>query len=425
MKTVIQFEHVSKQYRLGVTRTSLLNTLSKTLRKVLRPDSQKSQVKDVLWALRDVSFELSRGESLAFVGRNGAGKSTMLKLLASITRPTAGRIETSGRLSALIELGAGFHGDLTGRENIYLNGTILGLSRSQIRRRFDEIVAFSELERFIETPVKRYSSGMLVRLGFAVASCIDPEILLVDEVLAVGDASFRQKCLQRIQSLLDQGTSIIFVSHNLYMVQAVCPKALYIEDGRVKHQGPTPEVIDMYERDLHEDRAKEFARAHSNRTEHITDVEITEVEILDENGLGQSEFSSEQTAEFRVHYNARLSAGSVNAVVHIKRTDGLICSMMRTSLDQVNLSLKPEKGTFSVIIQPLQLTGGMYYVDVQITNAKDSILLATQSSKWFYVSGLALSHEEGNGVFEPNRKWVNHQNPLLRYGVDVRDGRLL
>ena len=164
-----------------------------------------------------MSFELSEGESLALVGANGAGKTTILKLLANITKPTLGSIDIDGQLSALIELGAGFHPDLTGRENIFLNGSILGLNRKQIASQLDEIIAFSELEKFIDTPVKRYSSGMVVRLGFAVASCINPEILLVDEVLAVGDASFQQKCLERIRSLIRCGTSIIFVSHNFYL----------------------------------------------------------------------------------------------------------------------------------------------------------------------------------------------------------------
>ncbi len=329
----------------------------------------------------------------------------MLKLLANITRPTSGRIEVKGRVSALIELGSGFHPDLTGAENIYLNGTILGLSRQEIKRRFDEIVAFSELERFIGTPVKRYSSGMLVRLGFAVASCINPEILLVDEVLAVGDASFRQKCLQRIQTLLEDGTSIIFVSHNLYMAQAVCPIALYVEQGRIKHQGRISEVIDMYERDLHEERARKAETLLQRSGDILTDVEITRIEILDEQGNEPEEFTSDQAVEIRVYYNAPASASVAHAVVYIIRTDGLICSMMRTSLDKAQLSLQGS-AYFSLFLEPLQLAGGTYFLDIEITNSSDAIVLSKKSSRWFYVSGLALSHEEGNGVFEPMRRWV-------------------
>ncbi len=203
MQPVIRFSNVSKRYTLGLTRMSLPSTISRWLKQMTRPADQSIASK-YHWALKDVSFDLMKGQSLALIGPNGAGKSTILKLLARITNPTSGDVEVQGTLSALIELGAGFHPDLTGRENIYLNGTILGLTSREIQKRFDEIVDFSELEPFIDTPVKRYSSGMTVRLGFAVASCIEPDILLVDEVLAVGDASFRLKCVARIQSLLKQ-----------------------------------------------------------------------------------------------------------------------------------------------------------------------------------------------------------------------------
>jgi len=213
-QTVIQFQHVSKRYNLGMTRTSLPTAVYQWGKSLLQPSKNgERRQKQYLWAIKDVSFDLQRGESLALIGPNGAGKTTILKLLAGITTPTSGNININGKLSALIELGAGFHPDLSGRENIFLNGAILGLTRAEIQRKFDEIVAFSELEKFIDTPVKRYSSGMAVRLGFAVAASIDPDILLVDEVLAVGDAAFRQKCMDRIRTMLNQGTSIIFVSH--------------------------------------------------------------------------------------------------------------------------------------------------------------------------------------------------------------------
>jgi lipopolysaccharide transport system ATP-binding protein len=188
MNSAVCFENISKRYNLGLTRTSLPTVFSHWLKTKVTRKALPTQNK-VLWALRDVNFELNQGQSLALVGSNGAGKTTILKLLANITKPSSGRLTINGKLSALIELGAGFHPDLTGRENIFLNGTILGLSRKEIERRFDDIVDFSELERFIDTPVKRYSSGMVVRLGFSVASCIEPELLLVDEVLAVGDSS--------------------------------------------------------------------------------------------------------------------------------------------------------------------------------------------------------------------------------------------
>lgn len=422
-KTTIRFEQVSKQYRLGLNRTSLLKAFSNTVRRVYRAGAQESAGREVLWALHDVSFELPQGESLALIGRNGAGKSTTLKLLANITRPTSGQIDVRGRLSALIELGSGFHPDLTGRENIYLNGTILGLSRSELRDRFDEIVAFSELERFIETPVKRYSSGMLVRLGFAVASCIEPNILLVDEVLAVGDASFRQKCLKRIQALLNDGTSIIFVSHNLFMVQAVCASALYLEHGEVKHRGQTTDVIDAYERDLHEEQAREFESSRSEQSESVTEAQITGVEVLDTNGLKPDEFCSDQPVEIRVHYKAYRSSGKANASVRVIRSDGLTSCIMRTRFDDVSLALQNGDGIISVILEPLQLVGGTYHVQAHLLDELNTTILTTGWSNWFYVSGSALSHEEQRGVFEPRRKWKHHQLSPHAARVDKTEGQ--
>jgi lipopolysaccharide transport system ATP-binding protein len=410
LKTVVHFNHVSKLYRLGLTRTSVLRTLTNSLKKVINHRNRENDENLELWALRDVSFELSQGESLGLIGKNGAGKSTILKLLAKITQPTSGDIDIKGKLSALIELGSGFHPDLTGRDNIYLNGTILGLSKNDIKRHFDEIVDFSELERFIDTPVKRYSSGMTVRLGFAVAACIKPDILLVDEVLAVGDASFRQKCMNRIHSLINDGTTIIFVSHNLYMVQAVCPSALYIVDGRVKFQGKTLEAIDAYERDFHEERARKYEISKQNHEDPMTDVQINKVEILDANSFDTpAEFHSEQTVEVRIHYSAFGSNRSANAVVRLVRTDGVTCCMVRTSIDKILLNLHQGEGFISVTLDPLQVTGGTYYVDARITNTSDTVVLSTAWSDWFYVSGSALSHEEQSGVFEPRRRWEHHK----------------
>lgn len=408
MTTVVRFEGVSKQYHLGVSQTSLLKGISKLFMQVVKPRATSPADQQILWALRNIDFELAKGESLALIGKNGAGKSTLLKLLANITRPTSGQIEVYGRLSALIELGSGFHPDLTGRENVYLNGAVLGLSRQQIQRRFDEIVAFSEIEQFIDTPVKRYSSGMMVRLGFAVASCIEPDILVVDEVLAVGDASFQQKCLKRIQSLCESGTSIIFVSHNINMVEAVCTSALYIKQGQIQYHGKTAEAIDAYERALHEERAQQYAEdVQSGQNNTLLDIEINQVEVLPVNGRSGSEFSSDRPVEIRVHYEAHRPIEKADAVMRIVRSDGLTCCMMRTAVDQTTLSLKQGKGVFSVIMEPLQLIGGAYFVNAYISTEKDLVLLATGRSKWFYVAGSTLSYEEQSGVFEPRRRWVD------------------
>lgn len=408
MTTVVQFHSVSKKYRLGMTRTSLPSTIYNLGRSVLqRSKNDPAENKD-LWALKDVSFSLGRGESLALVGPNGAGKTTILKLLANITTPTSGEIKVNGQLSALIELGAGFHPDLSGRENIFLNGTILGIKRLEIQRRFDQIVAFSELEKFIDTPLKRYSSGMSVRLGFAVASSINPDVLLVDEVLAVGDASFRQKCMNRIQSLLGQGTSIVFVSHNLWLVQAVCEKALYIEAGQVQHYGLTGEVLELYDRALNEQRAVALKKEEKHQLDSLGEIEIVGIEIAALGKDSVEEIRNDDRVQIRIRYVAYKKFDNVNLVVRILRSDGLTCCAMRTSLDHYDLSIKQGNGVVSITLDPIQLYGGSYYVQVVIRDAFDANSIATHSSDWFYVKGSRLTHQDMNGVFEPNRSW-DHQ----------------
>jgi lipopolysaccharide transport system ATP-binding protein len=371
-----------------------------------------------LWALRDVSFELEKGQSLAIIGPNGAGKSTILKILARITRPTSGKTEINGQLSALIELGAGFHPDLTGRENIFLNGTILGLSHQEITRRFDEIVDFSELERFIDTPVKRYSSGMTVRLGFAVASCIEPEILLVDEVLAVGDTSFQQKCLRRIRSLIDQGTSIIFISHNLYIVQAACNTAIYLKNGMVKQYGPVKNVIGYYEQDLHQERALKFEGLHdiSQKDGEEDSLEITQVELLRVDESLTSEFPSDKPVQIRISYNAYRTLGRVQVSVFIVRSDGLVCCMMRTKLDNFDVCVESGQGVVSLYLEPLQLVGGTYFAEAWFLDESDSMAIISKAgrSDWFTVKDLALSSEDTSGVFKPSTRWSHDQDSYAK-----------
>ncbi|HOF61737.1 MAG TPA: ABC transporter ATP-binding protein [Candidatus Latescibacteria bacterium] len=210
-----------------------------------RPIIQGDTLEEV-WALKDVSFEVKRGEALGIIGRNGAGKSTLLKILSRITEPTTGRVTIKGRVSSLLEVGTGFHPELTGRENIFLNGTILGMTRAEIKRKFDEIVAFAEIEKFLDTPVKRYSSGMYVRLAFAVAAHLEPEILIVDEVLAVGDAQFQKKCLGKMSDVASEGRTVLFVSHNMGAVSELCTRAMQLNSGTVANEGAPNEVIGAY-----------------------------------------------------------------------------------------------------------------------------------------------------------------------------------
>jgi lipopolysaccharide transport system ATP-binding protein len=250
----IQAEGLGKSYRLGLNAAygSLREAVSEVGRRTagrLVGRGEKPEI-DVLWALRDVSFKVERGEAIGLIGHNGAGKSTMLKLLSRIAEPTTGWAEVTGRVGSLLEVGTGFHPELTGRENVFLNGAILGMRRSEIRKRFDEIVEFANMERFLDTPVKRYSSGMQVRLAFAVAAHLEPEILLVDEVLAVGDAAFQRKSLTKMAEVARAGSTVIFVSHNLATIQALCQRAILLERGTVVTDAPVEEAVTGYLRAL-------------------------------------------------------------------------------------------------------------------------------------------------------------------------------
>ncbi len=231
MRPIVQIRNLSKRYWLG---------------EVAHGSRQRSGRDAIIWALRDVSFDVLPGEVVGIVGRNGAGKSTLLKILSRIVRPTSGEVDIYGRLGSLLEIGTGFHPDLTGRENVYLNGAIIGMSRREIRRKFDEIVAFSEVEEFLDTPVKHYSSGMQVRLAFSVAAHFEPEILLLDEVLAVGDVAFQQKCYQKMQDVIREGRTIFFVSHDASSILRVCGRAVFIESGQLKDDGPAARVVKRY-----------------------------------------------------------------------------------------------------------------------------------------------------------------------------------
>jgi lipopolysaccharide transport system ATP-binding protein len=250
--TVIRVEHLAKRYRLGVREKqpqgfgqaiqSMVGSPFKYLRSALR----EPEPDEVYWALKDVSFEIQQGDVVGIIGRNGAGKSTLLKILSRITEPTSGFAEIRGRVGSLLEVGTGFHPDLTGRENTYLNGTILGMTKREIDRRFDEIVAFAEIEKFIDTPVKFYSSGMYTRLAFAVAAHLQPEILIVDEVLAVGDASFQKKCLGKMESVANEGRTVLFVSHNMAAVRALCSRAILLKQGYVSVDSDAEEAMSEY-----------------------------------------------------------------------------------------------------------------------------------------------------------------------------------
>src|SRR5436309_2302339 len=251
----IRAENLSKRYEIGAAKRrhdTLRDQLADGLKALFRNNGQPRQRKESIWALKDVSFEIKHGEVVGFIGRNGAGKSTLLKILSRITEPTAGHAEVRGRVGSLLEVGTGFHGELTGRENIYLNGAILGMKNAEIDRNFDAIVAFAEIDKFLDTPVKHYSSGMYVRLAFAVAAHLEPEILIVDEVLAVGDAAFQKKCLGKMGEVARQGRTILFVSHNIAAVETLCRTGLLLEHGRLTACGPVGPVLRQYMQGLQE-----------------------------------------------------------------------------------------------------------------------------------------------------------------------------
>lgn len=310
----IRVNQLSKRYRLGEIQGPAYDTLRDQIgewcgaawRKLLwRRGHQTSAARldNSFWALSDVSFDVQPGEVVAVVGRNGAGKSTFLKILSRITEPTSGRVELRGRVGSLLEVGTGFHPELTGRENIFLNGAILGMKRSEIKRKFDDIVAFAEIDRFLDTPVKRYSSGMYVRLAFAVASHLEPEILIVDEVLAVGDAQFQKKCLGRMNEVRREGRTVLFVSHNMTAVRSLCTRAVLLEKGEVALDGSTAEIVDRY---LQAGQVIESARDIPEDVERISNgqARIRRVEISDLSGRGVSQLYYAQP--FRVTFECDL-----------------------------------------------------------------------------------------------------------------------
>jgi lipopolysaccharide transport system ATP-binding protein len=246
-KAIVRVEDVSKEYRIGARREAY-STLRETMTNAVRAPFKRNGLPgtETIWALKNVSFEVAPGKIVGIIGRNGAGKSTLLKILSRITEPTSGRAELFGRVGSLLEVGTGFHPELTGRENIYLNGAVLGMRRTEITARFDEIVDFSEIGKFLDTPVKHYSTGMYTRLAFAVAAHLEPDVLLVDEVLAVGDAEFQAKCLGKMGAVASEGRTVLFVSHNIVAVQSLCNEVIWIHDGKIREEGETDAVVKKY-----------------------------------------------------------------------------------------------------------------------------------------------------------------------------------
>lgn len=298
----LRMEHVFKKFRKGETYNSLRDLLPAVTGKMFRGDELDSKDQREFWALQDISFEAKHGDALGIIGHNGAGKSTALKILSRIMKPTKGSMIVNGRLSALIEVAAGFHPDLTGMENIFLHGTILGMSKREIQSKLDQIIAFSGIEEFINTPVKRYSSGMYARLGFSIAAHVDPEVMIVDEVLSVGDFIFQQRCIERIQSVIKGGTTVLFVSHNLKAVTEICPRTVLLEHGKVVAIDQTDVV------------ARRYLGALPESQEENRAVYISKIRIRDRAGE-QSTFESGQDAWVDVEITAREAVEKLSVVI--------------------------------------------------------------------------------------------------------------
>jgi ABC-type polysaccharide/polyol phosphate transport system ATPase subunit len=375
VKPSVRFEDVSKVYRLGSSQ-SLRGAVSGALNRLV-PGRNGSDIQTVA-ALRNANLEIARGEALGIIGPNGVGKSTSLKLIAGITEATSGRVSVDGRVAALLELGAGFHPDLTGRENIYLNAAIIGMNREEIDRRFDTIVAFSELERFLDTPVKRYSSGMYCRLGFAVAAHADPDVLLVDEVLAVGDAAFQSKCLKRMRELKEAGKTIVFVSHSLPRVRRLCSRAILLYQGKIVAEGPASEVIGTYTSTpeyASNLAACDLGVADSGgfsvgRSMGIADspVTIKQVSLLDKDGNPTTSCATGDRLTVRIDYYAHRRVEKPTFEIWFHGMDGTTYAIHSTRWDDYRIEKLEGEGYMDATFDPVWLLPGVFDIDVAISD---------------------------------------------------------
>jgi len=404
----IEVRGVGKAYRLGIADAA--TTLREALVQAVRGErAAAGGAESLLWALRDVSFDVSAGETVGIIGRNGAGKSTLLKLLSRITWPSEGEIRLYGRIGSLLEVGTGFHPELTGRENIFLNGTILGMRRGEIARRFDEIVAFAEIDRFLDTPVKRYSSGMYVRLAFAVAAHLDPEILVVDEVLAVGDAAFQRKCLGKMGEVArEQGRAVLFVSHNMMAIGALCSRGILIEHGRVTADGPTGVVVQQYLRSLEQLVAAPLTDRKDRRGTGALRFESLTVRNA---SAGGGLVRSGDDLQLLVHYRSpapELRNVHVDFVIHGALDEQL--AQLSNTAQRGPFEHIPGTGTFTCTIPHLPLEAGTYRITVYSEVNGDiadwvmhAAVLEVEPGDFF---GTGRGNNEGQGHFLVAHEWT-------------------
>lgn len=408
---------LGKRYQLGeresykALRDSLVNAVSAPFRRLRSTfngsKSAATNTPDAFWALKNISLDIKQGEVVGVIGRNGAGKSTFLKILSRITSPTAGEVKINGRVGSLLEVGTGFHPELTGRENVYLNGAILGMKRSEIERKFDEIVAFAELEKFIDTPVKRYSSGMYVRLAFAVAAHLEPEILIVDEVLAVGDTDFQKKCLGKMQSVSQEGRTVMLVSHNMGAIKRLCQKTIYLKQGYLQSFGYTDSVIGQYiSQGLSSEGSVTWERDDPNAGDNF--LRLHSLTLLNAQRESTTDFDFLEPILIEVDYTIEEAARS-RLTLWIYNDDGVLLLVTGNDGSLVDIPRK-EAGhyTATCAVPAHLLNNGRYFVSVRADVPNFKSILANESILSFEVyatDGIAAQRERAYGVICPPVEW--------------------
>jgi ABC-type polysaccharide/polyol phosphate transport system ATPase subunit len=369
---VIEFKDVWKKFEKGEKFNSLRDAIPYYLKLLARRKDDEMALKGKeFWALRGVDIEVKQGDILGIIGSNGAGKSTILKLLSKIMDPNKGEIRIVGRLAALIEVTAGFHPELTGRENVYLNGTILGMRKKEIDAKFDEIVDFSGLKDFINTPVKRYSSGMYSRLGFSVAAHMDPDIMLVDEVLSVGDMAFQSKCIRKMKQLLSSGATIVLVSHDLALVQNLCKRVMLLDSGKIISEGPANEIIPYYQDIVYKSSEMEI-RKEINAVDykvHVDDdvpVHLTNVTLLDSSSHPREKFKVGEPVAVKIDYAAKERIVGPIFSLEIIRSDSVLCCSSDTRADGFPINSIDGKGSIEIRLGEINLTPGVYIIKIAV-----------------------------------------------------------
>jgi ABC-type polysaccharide/polyol phosphate transport system ATPase subunit len=367
--TIATVNHVSKRYRLSrLGSKSIREELQRFGRRLAQGSRAGDGETEDFYALRDVSFDIEKGETLGFIGSNGSGKSTILKLLARIIYPTNGKLTVRGSVASLIEVGAGFHPELTGRENVFLYGSIMGMKRAEVRKKFDQIVAFAELERFIDTPVKRYSSGMYVRLGFAVAAHINPQILLVDEVLAVGDAAFQSKCQQRIEELRRGGMTIVFVSHDMTAVERLCNRVIFLQHGKIASEGAPQKVISDYYNAVVFKSAENENALMTAGAENFSgrEAEILNVRFLDRDGLEIDALATGEPLIAQIEYRANQPIADPVFELFFYSADDRLHTHYTTALTGEHIPKLQGHGIVEIEVDEFGLTPGIFKIDASL-----------------------------------------------------------